>query len=531
MTAMERSFDAVVVGAGPNGLSAAIRLAEHGLSVLVCESEDEPGGAVKSAELTIPGFLHDTFSAVYPAAAASPVFARMPLADHGLRLVHPPVAMSHVLDGGPDGGRGASLHRDLDATASSLDALRPGDGDAWRRFIGPYLRNWPALRLAMLGGFPPVGGALRAAAGLGVRGSLEAARVLLAPVSAVADEVFSGDGAKAWLYGSALHGDVAPEAAGSAVFGLYLNLLGHAVGWPVAEGGSARITAALVGHLGSLGGEVRTSTPVERVLAGGGRVRGVVAGGEEVRAGVVVGDVTPKGLLAIAGRDLPQGYRQKMARFRYGPGSLKVDWALSGPVPWEYAEARGAGTVHVGGGTRELAEGAMLEKLGRLPDRPFLLAGQQTVADPTRAPEGRHTFWAYTHVPRGLDWGRHAEGHVERMEAQVERFAPGFRDLVLARHVLTPEDLEGKDRNLVGGDVNAGSQAPDQLFFRPLPSLSPYRTPLAGLYIGSASVFPGGAVHGVPGDAAARAAVTDLRIGKAREALGFRWPGGVRRRR
>lgn len=511
---MSYARDAIVVGAGPNGLSAAIRLAESGLQVTVLEAEDRPGGAVKTEELTLPGFLHDTFSSVYPAAAASPVFARMPLESHGLRLVHPPVAMSHLLD---EGG-GASLHRDLDRTAASLNTLHRGDGERWREFITPYFRAWPALRRAMLGGFPPVGGTFRAAVELGLGGSLEAARMVLQPVSALADELFEGDGPKAWLYGSALHGDVAPDAAGSAVFGFYLNLLGHAVGWPVAEEGSGRLTGALVSYLEALGGVVRTGAPVERVLAANGRVRGVSVGGEVHEASVVVCDVTPKGLLGISGGLLSESYKMKMARYRYGPGSLKLDWALSGPVPWTYEDARGAGTLHIGGGTRELTEGIATEKLGGLPDHPFLLAAQPTVADPSRAPEGRHTLWAYTHVPHDMDWTKRAEEHVERMEGQIERFAPGFRDLVLARHVLTPADLEDRNRNLVGGDVNAGSQAPDQLFFRPLPSLSPYRTPLRGLYIGSASTFPGGGVHGVPGDAAAKAALTDIRLRRVRTA-------------
>lgn len=513
---MSDSHDAVVVGAGPNGLSAAIKLAESGRSVLVLEAEDRPGGAVKTDKLTLPGFLHDTFSGVYPAAAASPVFARMPLDERGLRLVHPVAAMAHVLDD----GRGAALYKDLDRTADSLNALRRGDGERWREFISPYLKNWSGLRRAMLGGFPPLGGSLRAAAGLGLTGSLEAARMILQPVSALAEDLFEDDGSKAWLYGSALHGDVPPGAAGSAVFGFYLNLLGHAVGWPVAEGGSERITDALVGYLKSLGGEVRTSIPVERILARDGRVRGVGAGDREIQASIVICDVTPRGLLGIAAGSLPDSYKKKMARYRYGPGSLKVDWALSGPVPWSYQEARGAGTLHIGGGTRELTEGVARENLGELPDKPFMLAAQPTVADPSRAPEGCHTLWAYTHVPHGVDWQRHTEAHVGRMEAQLERFAPGFRELILGKHVLTPADLENRNRNLVGGDVNAGSQAPDQLFFRPLPSLSPYRTPLRGLYIGSASAFPGGAVHGVPGDAAARAALTDLRLRRVRVTSG-----------
>ena len=509
---MNDVYDAVVVGAGPNGLSAAIRLAESGLSTLLFEAEDRIGGAVKTDELTLPGFLHDTFSSVYPAAAASPVFARMPLEKHGLRFAHPRVAMAHVLDR----GRGAALYKDLDRTADSLNGLHQGDGEGWREFVTPYLENWNHLQRAMLDGFPPVWGGLRAALGLGFTGSLEAARMILQPVAATAAELFSGDGSRAWLYGSALHGDLAPGAAGSTVFGFYLNLLGHVAGWPVAEGGSGKLSGALAAYFEELGGETRTDSPVERVVVGNGRVRGVVAGEEEIRASLVLCDVTPRGLLGMAGASLPDSYKKKMARYRYGPGSLKIDWALSGPVPWEYEAAREAGTLHLGGGTRELEEGISREKLGYLPEKPFLLATQPSVADPTRAPEGHHTLWAYTHVPHGIDWRSKTEEHVERMEDQVERFAPGFRDLVLGRHVMTPADLEGRNRNLIGGDVNNGSQAPDQLFFRPIPSLSPYRTPLRGLYIGSAATFPGGAVHGVPGDAAARAALNDLKLRRVR---------------
>ncbi len=505
---MINSYDAVVVGAGPNGLSAAIRLAEAGLSVLLVEAEDRIGGAVKTDELTLPGFLHDTYSSVYPASAASPVFARMPLEKYGLRFVHPQVAMAHVLDD----GQGASLYRDLGRTADSLNSLHNGDGDSWKEFISPYIENWDVLKKAMMEGFPPVWGGLRAALRLGYKGSLETGRVVLQPAAALADEFFSGDGAKAWLYGTALHGDVAPGASGSAVFGFYLNLLGHVAGWPVAEGGSGKLAGALAGYFKSLGGEIRTNSPVEKVSARNGRVTGVIANGEEIRTSLTVCDVTPHGLLGISGDFLPDSYKKRMARFRYGPGSLKIDCALSGPIPWEYEEAREAGTLHIGGGTQELEENVSQEKLGYLPEKPFVLAAQPSVPDPSRAPEGRHTFWAYTHVPHGIDWKQHTEEHVDRMETQIERFAPGFRERVLERHVITPVDLENRNRNLIGGDVNAGSQAPDQLFFRPIPSLSPYRTPVRGLYIGSASTFPGGAVHGVPGDAAARCALTDLRL-------------------
>ena len=509
---MSNSYDAVVVGAGPNGLSAAIRLAEADLSVLLVEAEDRIGGAVKTDELTLPGFLHDTYSSVYPASAASPVFARLPLEKHGLRFVHPQVAMSHLLDE----GRGASLYKDLDRTADSLDASHPGDGAGWRDFISPYVENWDVLKKAMMEGFPPVWGGLRGALRLGYKGSLETGRMVLQPAAALADELFSGDGAKAWLYGTALHGDVAPGASGSAVFGFYLSLLGHVAGWPVAEGGSGKLSGALASYFESLGGEIRTSSPVEKVSVGSGRVTGVVVNGEEIRTSMAVCDVTPHGLLGISGGILPDSYKKKMARFRYGPGSLKIDHALSGPIPWDYESARRAGTLHVGGGTQELDENVSQEKLGHLPEKPFMLAAQPSVADPSRAPEGRHTFWAYTHVPRGIDWKKHTEEHVDRMEAQIERFAPGFRDLIMERHTITPVDLEDRNRNLVGGDVNAGSQAPDQLFFRPIPSLSPYRTPVRGLYVGSASTFPGGAVHGVPGDAAARSAINDLRLRRVR---------------
>jgi phytoene dehydrogenase-like protein len=340
--------------------------------------------------------------------------------------------------------------------------------------------------------------------------------MILQPVAATADELFSGDGSKAWLYGSALHGDVAPGASGSAVFGFYLNLLGHVAGWPVAEGGAGRLSEALASYFQSLGGEIRTGLPVERIVMSNGKVRGVTAGGEEIPTSIALCDVTPRGLLGMASESLPKSYKKKMARYRYGPGSLKIDWALSGPVPWEYEPARTAGTLHLGGGTQELEEGVSQEKLGYLPEKPFMLTAQPSVADPSRAPEGHHTLWAYTHVPHGIDWQRRKDEHIERMEDQVERFAPGFRDLVVGRHVMTPSDLESRNRNLVGGDVNDGSQAPDQLFFRPLPSISPYRTPVRGLYIGSAATFPGGAVHGVPGDAAARAALNDLKLRRVR---------------
>jgi len=498
--------DAIVVGSGPNGLAAAITLAERGRSVLVLEAAPRPGGAVLTEELTLPGFKHDVWSAVYPAAAASPVFARMPLERHGLRWVHPRYCYAHPL---PEGRAGA-LARDVGETAATLDRLHPGDGERWRAFVAPYLEHFDALRHTLLSGFPPVRGPLGLLRGLGPRGMLEFVRLVLMPAASLGAELFADRGARAWLYGAALHGDVPPHGAGSAVAAVYLNVLGHAVGWPSPEGGAGRLADALVGYLRELGGELRTNARVERVHVEGREVRGVtVAGGERLPARLVVADVTPRGLLALAGDALPRAYADALRRYRYGPSTVKVDWALSDPTPWEAPEAREAGTVHVAG-TEEDVLRATAPVGYELAEKPFLLFGQQTVHDPTRAPEGKHTAWAYTHGPPGYAWSQEeVDRQVERMEDQVERFAPGFRDRVLARHVQSPGDFERRNPNLVDGDVGAGSYTLDQVLFRPVPSLAPYRTPLAGLYLGSAATFPGGAVHGVPGHAAARLALVE----------------------
>jgi phytoene dehydrogenase-like protein len=501
------SARALVIGSGPNGLAAAITLARAGREVTVLEAAPRPGGAVQTEELTLPGFRHDTFSSVYPAAAASPVFARLPLAGHGLRWVHPDACYAHPLPH----GRGAALYRELERTAASLDALAPGQGDGWRGFAGPLMRRFAALRDTLLAGFPPIAGPLALAGGLGPRGMLELARLLLMPAQGLAGELFSDGGARAWLYGSAMHGDVPPAAAGSAIAAAYLNLLGHGAGWPSPEGGAGRLASALVSYLRSLGGEVRISAPVGAIEVRRGRVAGVrLAGGEPLAGSIVVACVMPGALVRLAGEALPGRYARALCRYRPGPATLKVDWALDGPIPWESPEAARAGTVHVGGDEAEVLEATAPSP--RLPERPFLLLGQQSLADPSRAPAGKHTAWAYTHGPQGIDWERERERHVERIEAQVERFAPGFRRLILARHVLSPAELQRRNANLIGGDVGGGSYSLDQLIFRPLPSLSPYSTPIRGLYLGSAATFPGGAVHGVPGHAAARRALRDTRL-------------------
>ncbi len=504
-------YDAIVVGSGPSGLSAAITLAERGRAVLLLEAAPRLGGAVMTEELTLPGFRHDTFSSVYPSGAASPVFARMPLARHGLRWVEPPVAMAHpFLD-----GRAAALYRDLDQTVDTLDRLTPGDGQAWRAFIAPYLKHGAAVRQTLLGSFPPLAGSIRLLASLRIEGSLEFARLLLLSTEALGTERFEGDAASAWLYGAAMHADVPPWEAGSAIAAFYLLVLGHLAGWPSPAGGAGSLTAALTGYLAYLGGEARTGTPVARILVAHGRVAGVLTEADEaIRAPIVVGDLTPHGLIRLAGHALPASYVARLARFRYGPPTFKLDWALDGPVPWTAAAARSAGTVHVGGSTSELTAGLMQQRAGILPERPFLLLGQQSLADPTRAPMGKQTAWAYTHVPRGINWDEETERFTERIEAQVARFAPGFRDRILARHVIAPPDFTARNQSLIGGDVGGGSSALDQLIFRPLPALSPYRTPIRGLYLGSASTFPGAGVNGIAGAAAARCALRDMRMRK-----------------
>jgi phytoene dehydrogenase-like protein len=502
--------DAIVIGAGPNGLAAAITLAEAGRDVLLCDAAGAPGGAVRTQELTLPGFHHDTFSSVYPAGAASPVFARMPLADFGLVWSQPEIAMAHPFEDGSS----VALHPDLAATAASLDVHHAGDGAAWADFAAPLLAAYPALRRTLIGGWIPIRGPLGLVRGLGIQEALEFARLVLLPASTFAGELFRGERARAWLAGSCLHGDVAADEAGSAITGTYLQLLGHAVGWPSPRGGAQRLADALAGYFASLGGAIRLSERVDRVITSRGRVAGIeLAGGARLRTNVVIADVLPDGLDELAGAALGSAYRKRLARYRAGPGTVKIDWALDGPVPWTADEPRRAGTVHVGGDLSSLVGAQAAVRDGALPDRPFLLFGQQTVADPSRAPAGKHTAWAYTRVPQSLRLGAAAvEDFADRMTEQVERFAPGFGARVLARHVLAPRDLEARNENLPGGDVGGGSYAIDQLVFRPVPGLSPYRTPVDGLYLGSAATFPGGAVHGAGGHGAARLALAEGRV-------------------
>lgn len=524
---MGDTVDAVVIGAGPNGLVAANLLADAGWDVLVLEAQDEPGGAVRSAEVTTPGFVSDLFSSFYPLVAGSPTMRRLALDEHGLRWRHAPLVLAHPL---PD-GRAVVLSRDLDVTAASVDGFGAGDGATWRRIVTEWERLSGPVIDALFRPFPPVAPALRLLARLGPAGALRFARFGVLPVRRYAEEQFRGVGGGLLLAGNALHTDLTPEQPGSAVFGWLLAMLGQTVGFPVPEGGSGQLTAALVRRLTVSGGRLECGAPVERVLVRGGRAVGVaVAGGRAVRARrAVLADVAAPRLYGslVGAGELPAGLLEDVGRFEWDNATVKIDWALSGPVPWLAREVAGAGTVHVGGELDELSTAAFELSLRRIPAAPFVLFGQLTTADATRSPAGTESAWGYTHVPRHPvrdasgeltgDWTDPDERDrfVARVERRVESFAPGFRDRVTARHVLFPGDLEAADANLDTGSLNGGTAAlHQQLIFRPVPGLGRSETPIAGLYLASAAAHPGGGVHGGPGSNAARAALRAATTGR-----------------
>jgi phytoene dehydrogenase-like protein len=534
--------DAVVIGAGPNGLVAANLLADAGWSVVVLEAEPDPGGAVRSGELTLPGFVHDRFSAFYPLGGASPVLVSLGLDRYGLRWRRSPLVLAHPL---PD-GRCPVLSMDLDETCASLDADSPGDGDAWRRLYGEWERLGGPLMDALLTPFPPVRAGARLAARLGPAGLLRFARFALLPIQRLTEEEFSGTGAAMLLTGLALHTDLAPDSAASSMFGWLLAGLGQQVGFPVPEGGAGRLAAALVARLEARGGRVVCNTRVSRVMVRDGRAVGVVtAGGDEVAAGrAVVADVGAPALYRdMVGREhLPGWVFDALDRFQYDNSTVKVDWALDGPIPWEADAARRAGTVHMADDMEHFVLASSDLIRGRIPARPTLVVGQMGVADPNRSPPGTETAWAYTHVPqkvRGDAGGElkgvwdlaEADAYADRIETEIERLAPGFRSLVRGRYVATPPILEASNANLVGGAVNGGTaQLHQQLIFRPVPGLARAETPVRGLYLGSASAHPGGGVHGGCGSNAARAALAWDRLQRARilaAGAAARWlPGG-----
>ena len=465
--------DAVVVGAGPNGLAAAIELARAGRSVLVLERAGVVGGGTRTAELTLPGFRHDVCSAIHPLAAGSPFLRSLALHRFGLELLEPPVQAAHPLDD----GSAVAVHRSVDQTAAGLGI----DAAAYASLIGPLAREWDALAEIVLG--PP---RLPRHPALAARFGLSG----LQPADVLARRVFGGERARALLAGMAAHSIQPLSAPGTAAFGLVLLALAHATGWPVARGGSAAIASALRACLEALGGELETGHEVRSLR-------------DLPPARAVLFDLTPRQLLSICGPgDLPSSYRRALARFRYGPGAFKLDYALSGPVPWQAAECRAAGTVHLGGTLAEISASEASVAAGRHPERPYVLVAQPAVIDPSRAPGGGHTLWAYCHVPNGSSADMTAA-----IEAQIERFAPGFADLVLARAARGPAQLEADNPNYVGGDINAGAATLRQTLARPVVRLNPYATPNRALFVCSASTPPGGGVHGMCGYHAARAAL------------------------
>ncbi len=509
--------DVVVIGAGPNGLVAANLLADAGLDVVVCEEQPEPGGAVRSRELTLPGYVNDMFSAFYPFAVASPAIRELELERWGLRWRHAPLVVAHPTVEGPT----AVLSRDLEETASSLEELGTGDGETWKRLYRFWSRLEEPFMQALTTPFPPVVPGMRLAAELRVRGLGQLARIGVMSLRRFGQENFTGQGGPLLLAGNALHADLTPEMPGSAFFGLVLCGIGQHLGYPIPEGGAGRLTDALIRRLQARGGAVQCGRRVTRILVDGGTATGVrLADGEVIRARLaVLADVGAPQLYRdlLDPKDAPSLVLRRLRRFQYDNSTIKVDWALERPVPWTSAQAGRAGTVHVAESLELLSETTDGLERGLIPARPFLILGQYSMADPARAPEGAETAWAYAHVPQHSrsDAGGELRGvwdeqeltiFVARMEDEVERLAPGFKELILARNVFGPRELERLDRNLVGGAINGGTaKFHQQLVFRPVPGLGRPETAIHGLYLASASAHPGGGVHGAPGAIAARA--------------------------
>ncbi len=470
---------AVVIGSGPNGLAAAIVLAQAGLNVEVREGADIPGGAARSGELTLPGFIHDLGSAVHPLALGSPFFSKLPLHEYGLRWIQPATPLAHPLDD----GSAVLLERDVSATAAQLGS----DAGAYRSIFEPIATHWQTLAEETLRPLLRLPRHPFLLARFGLRG--------IQPATVLARGSFRNPRARALFAGLAAHAILKLEALLTGAFGLIFGATAHAIGWPIPQGGAQQITKALIGVLNAAGGRVITGSRVETL--------------DELNfADLVLCDVTPRQFLALAGQRLPQPFRKLLERYRYGPGVFKMDWALREPIPWQAKECLHAGTIHIGGSLEEIAASERGPWKGAPSDRPFILLSQPTLFDSTRAPEGKHIVWAYCHVPNG--W---TGSMTEQIEGQIERFAPGFKECVLARAVHNPQQMQSWNANLIGGDINGGAATLKQFILRP--TWRRYGTPLKGVYLCSSSTPPGGGVHGMCGYWAAQWALDWLRKKRA----------------
>lgn len=458
------SYDAIVIGSGPNGLAAAIRLAQHKLSVLLVERNETIGGGMRCGELTLPGFTHDICSAIHPLAIGSPFFKTLSLENFGLEFVNPVASLAHPLDN----GTALLLTKSLEETASRLGA----DEEHYQRLFEPFVKNWEAIAPDLLAPLRfPNHPFLMAKFGLK---AMRSARAL-------AQSHFSETGARALFAGNAAHAMIKLEELPSAAFGLVLMITAHAVGWGFPRGGAGKISDALAACFESFGGEIQTNTNVENI--------------EELPPSkAILFDLTPRQIDAIAGHRLPESYRRRLDGYHYGAGCFKMDFALSEPIPWKAKDCALAGTVHLGGTFDEIAESEREHSEGKISEKPFVLIAQNSLFDSSRAPSGKHTAWAYCHVPNGS-----TADMTEKIENQIERFAPGFRDCILAKSVKTPADLQNYNPNYIGGDINGGAGTLDQLFTRPVFRLNPYTTPAKNLFICSSSTPPGGGVHGMCG--------------------------------
>jgi phytoene dehydrogenase-like protein len=470
------SYDAVIIGSGPNGLSAAIQIARHGFSVIVLEASSDIGGGTRSAELTLPGFVHDVCAAVLPLSLNSPFFASLPLNQYGVEWIHSPVPLAHPLDH----GKTALVHRSIHDTALALGT----DGPAYHNLFSRLSEDWEFIKQDILGPLP-----------IPPRHPIASARFAmkaLLPSTFLAKQVFRDEPAKALFAGMSAHSILPLETVATSAFGLVTNLLAHTVGWPLVKGGTRNLSNGLAAYLLSLGGEIITNYHVKKI-----------SDLPQFRAALF--DTSPHAMLDIAGELLPRGYQEQVRRYRYGPGVFKMDFALDAPIPWINTDNCLSATVHLGGSLEEIALSERTIWRGNHSERPYIILAQPTLFDPSRAPAGKHTVWAYCHVPNGSTIDRS-----DAIENQIERFAPGFRERILAKHTYTAQQMETYNANYVGGDINCGIQDLKQLFTRPVPRHSPYTTPAKNIFLCSSATPPGGGVHGMCGYFAAQSVLNTI---------------------